>query len=227
MHSGVLINQIDDWLIERAIGNSEVQTVVEGCVERLFGAGIRVARMHISYRTLHPLFSYQSITWTRDTGLEVEDHAHQSSDLTHGGWDGSPLKYMVENQLPTMLRRLDGADELLDFPILEEFASRGMTDYLAFAIAFDDWGPGALPTADGMVVSWTSDRDGGFCNSELEILIRVQGQHQGAYYRPHPFNISRPRCRATSPQRTNSTRRLRAHSCGYLVQRHAPIHGTR
>jgi adenylate cyclase len=171
MTARVLLDRIDDWLVAQATGNHDISAIVEGCAKRLAAAGIPVARMHVSYRTLHPLFASQSVTWSREHGLVLQDNAH--AELAHSGWLGSPLQYMVENDLETLRRHLAGPAAVLDFPILEGFAAEGLTDYLAFAVPFDQTqGPG--DARDGMVGSWTTDRAEGFNDDELALLLHVQ-----------------------------------------------------
>lgn len=171
MTSRVLIDGIDDWLVHQATGDTEIQSIVEGFGQRVAAAGLAVARMHVSYRTLHPLFASQSVTWSRDDGLIMHDHAHAEAGAP--GWQQSPLHYLVAHELPTLRRRLRGPDAQLDFPILEEFAAQGFTDYIAFAVPFDN-ATGSDEPRDGMVGSWSCDRPSGFTDRELQALERLQ-----------------------------------------------------
>jgi adenylate cyclase len=61
-----------------------VGEVLQGSSERLIEAGVPLARSHISFRTLHPLFALVSDTWVRGTGLASYSHEHDN--LGRVGW---------------------------------------------------------------------------------------------------------------------------------------------
>ena len=64
-----------------------------------------------------------------------------------------------------MRRRLEGPDARLDFPILEELAAEGATDYVAMPLQFSD---GQLN-----ILTLVSDRPGGFSTEELGQIYEI------------------------------------------------------
>ena len=62
-------------------------------------------------------------------------------------------------------RRIDGSDDKLDFPILHDLKAEGATDYLALPIK-SSFGPNYM-------VTFVSDRVGGFSENEISDLTRV------------------------------------------------------
>ena len=63
-----LIDKVADWLMEEALGETDVEALVEGCCERLRAAGIPIFRAFLTFGTLHPLFSAIGFTWHRAEG---------------------------------------------------------------------------------------------------------------------------------------------------------------
>ncbi|MCG8510103.1 MAG: adenylate/guanylate cyclase domain-containing protein [Rhodospirillales bacterium] len=169
-----LIDAIADWLISESLGNSTVETLFEGACTRLHSAGIPLWRVALAFRTLHPLFGSVTLIWQRETeGLEVMGHRHGLAD-TSEAWKRSPFYHMLNTGVPFLRRRLDGPDALLDFPILPEIKEKGATDYLAYAVEFGGEKRGDHEPDDGIIVSWTADRPGGFSDQDIQALLRIQ-----------------------------------------------------
>ncbi len=165
-----LIGTVADWLMDQALGETAVDELFDGCCARLRAAGVPLTRAFIGFRVLHPLVSVMSLVWRPDRGLVTERFLH---DSTGGGWDRSPFKYLVENSIPHMRRRLAGRDAMLDYPMLSDLANEGMTDYFGFVVAFTGT-PSGTGAANGLVGSWATDRPSGFNDSDIQALLRIQ-----------------------------------------------------
>ena len=167
--SGTLIDDIASWLMASTLGATPFEEIFSGCCERLFATGLPLARAHISYRILHPLYGAMSHTWIRGAGLEVEGHGHFDDNQTAPeAWLRSPLRHLIMHRLPFLRRRLTGPDAVIDFPMLEDLRDAGATDYFGYSILFG----GAEP--DGLVGSWASDRPSGFRDADIATLRRIQ-----------------------------------------------------
>ena len=162
-----LLDQVADWLMDQALSEAPIEAIFAGCCERLLAAGLPLLRGHISYRTLHPLYSGIGITWVRGRELESVRFAHTDGPPPER-WLQSPLHYIIERRMPVMRRRLAGEEALLDFPILKEFRGSGGTDYIAFLEHFD------ADSDDGIVGSWVTDREAGFSDAEVDALTRLR-----------------------------------------------------
>jgi adenylate cyclase len=82
---------------------------------------------------------------------------------------------MLKAKIPMLRRKLVGPNALVDFPILEDLAAEGYSDYLL--IATDLFTRSVAVDEDqrrGMFVSWTSDRPTGFTDDDLATLQRIQ-----------------------------------------------------
>lgn len=168
------IDALSDWLMEQALFEPELEALFEGCNRRLHAAGIPVARAMIASSILHPLYESFTVQWTLKDGIETTYHVH--ANRNRGAWMSSPLHYMLSYDLPNLRRKLIGEDAVLDFPVLEELAESGMTDYMSYTVSFydprrgdehDEYGP-------GIIGSWCTDRSSGFSDSDLRGLNRLQ-----------------------------------------------------
>ncbi|KAA3623148.1 MAG: adenylate/guanylate cyclase domain-containing protein [Proteobacteria bacterium] len=166
----VIIDRICEWLVDQALAEPELDELVAGCSERLYAAGIPLARVMLGYSTLHPLYRSRTLYWTPDGAIERVGHTYDS--VESNGWLRSPLRYMIEHRVFMLRRRLTGRHAMLDFPILEELRDQGITDYFAYLVSFlgDDIGD----TPSGLLGSWSTDDPNGFSDAHLSALNRIQ-----------------------------------------------------
>jgi adenylate cyclase len=168
--SAALINSLADWLMDQALGETDLESLFAGCCRRLWSAGVPLWRAFIAVRTLHPLIRAVALTWRPDSGLKREEYLH-SDGLR--GWEVSPFRRMVETDTRVLRRHLTGDDTRIDFPILDELRDQGATDYLAYIMPF-----GASdftdPRSEGVVGSWATDRPSGFTEQDIRTLQRIE-----------------------------------------------------
>lgn len=165
--ANVLIDQVTDWLMSEALGEPDIEALVEGTVARVDAAGIPIRRFHISFNVLHPLYEGISLTWRRGRPLEIAQHFRTAND-ENPDWLQSPLHHMIERRILGLRRRLVGSEAILDFPLLAQLKADGGTDYFAFVIPF------GASKDDGLIGSWLTDRKRGFTDADLRALHRVQ-----------------------------------------------------
>lgn len=170
---GTLIDVVAEWLVSAALDTSTPDQLLEGCCLRLNAAGVPVWRVSLGFRTLHPLFASISHTWRRGMGIETEGHQHGTTDGSEE-WRHSPFYQILMTGVPFIRRHLTGPEALLDFPILDDLAEAGATDYLALAVEFGAVGGSEQERGDGIIVSWTTDRPGGYTENDIRSLIRIQ-----------------------------------------------------
>ncbi len=163
-----MIDDLADWLMAEALGDSQVEAVAEGCFRRLQAAGIPLLRAHVAFRTLHPLFDAIGLNWAPDQGLAV--WTFQRDETESAPWLRSPPHHLIKTRTPFLRRRLTGPEAVLDFPVLEEFRDQGATDYLVYLVIFDQ------EMGTGIWGSWTTDRPSGFSDADFRVLQRIQ-QH--------------------------------------------------
>ncbi|MCR9136590.1 MAG: adenylate/guanylate cyclase domain-containing protein [Alphaproteobacteria bacterium] len=170
MADNTLITEIGEWLVDQALSKPDIVQMFESACERLYGAGVPLARARLAWPTLHPLFQAETVLWERgkSTGLEQFQHqAERTSDYLQ-----SPMFFMLEHDISVIRRNLDGPNKLIDFPILEELIEKGMTDYLTIRTQFSKTDDASKIT--GVLVAWASDRPGGFSDDDVAALQKIQ-----------------------------------------------------
>jgi adenylate cyclase len=168
--SETLMDEVSAWLKQASLRSTDLETVIRSCCERLAATGLPLKRINISLSILHPLYRAMGFTWRRGQGLNVEGYRHaepgeDKDDLLLK----SPYYQLINNGLEHMRRRID-VDCTPEFPIFEDFKKEGITDYLAFFLPFGE------DSGQGIVGSWSTDRAGGFNESEIAALLRIQGR---------------------------------------------------
>ena len=144
----------------------------EGLCNRIHAIGIPLGRARLTWPTLHPLFQAETILWRRGSDTEFEQFMHQESQSD--AWLLSPMRYMFENDVLVLRRNLDGPSKLLDFPVLEEVAAQGMTDYFVIITPLSVRNEAGIKGQMGIISTFSADRAGGFNNEELEALQKIQ-----------------------------------------------------
>jgi adenylate cyclase len=172
MTDATLVTGINEWLVDQALGEPDIVTMFEGLCSRIHAIGIPLGRARLTWPTLHPLFQAETILWVRGKETEFEQFVHQ--ETASEAWLRSPMKYMFDNNISVLRRKLDGPSRLLDFPVLEEVAAQGMTDYLVIRTGLAIRNETATTKTLGIIATWSADRPGGFTNEELEALQRIQ-----------------------------------------------------
>jgi adenylate cyclase len=157
--------ELEDWLLDCALRDVSIRELVGGLVERLIAAGIPVARFNIGFDTLHPLYEGVGYTWRQETGIDEVVFTELMGD-DDPKWKNSPFNWLYQKRLPTMRRRLAGDGALLDFPLFEEFAASGGTDYLGAMVPFVTDAESAIGTNE-IFMSFMTKRAGGFTDADL------------------------------------------------------------
>ena len=162
----ILIDKVADWLMERAIAGTDLESVVRGFCNRLAATGLPLARIHLSFSMLHPLYRAMGFTWHRREGLEVESYRHTAKG-ENDRFLRSPYFHLLNNQLDHLRRRLVPG-EASEFSIFDDLKKEGLTDYLAFVSGF------AGESMEGIMGSFSTDTEEGFSDGDLQALLRIQ-----------------------------------------------------
>ena len=154
----ILGGQIGRWILtEGPHIDSEVELFDELCW-RLLGADVPLWRATLHMGTLHPQIRGVGVRWWRERKI-VEEYR-----ILHGSEDTdeyrlSPIRQTIERGTPARYR-LDR--ELPGHPLLAKIRKTGGTDYFAL--------PLNRTFRRFPVVTWTTDRPGGFEDADIAAL---------------------------------------------------------
>jgi adenylate cyclase len=163
------------WLEAAGLRGESVVNIVDGLAERLLEGGFPLSRLHVSVSTLHPLIRAYGHTWEKAKGAtESADFLHTDGMAARSQtWQESPFRTMLENDMPILRRRLSGPEARLDYPVLEEFAAAGHTDWFAVLTSFGWASARSGEQQLGMIASWSIDASDGLQDAELEGLAQL------------------------------------------------------
>jgi adenylate cyclase len=149
---------IMEWLIGSHQSRENLDLLLSGLCRRLVEAGLPVAYMRVSTRTLHPMVAAWGSIWTRDGDARI----------WHGGFDildpvsfvGSPAEHLLTTGRPLRRRMADVV--VSDHEVIRDFQRKGYTDYLAVQI----------PTADSTFAfcSIVTDHADGWTDEQIGLL---------------------------------------------------------
>lgn len=176
---GRQIIELHVWAVSEGLRGVPADQLFDGFCRRLVIAGVPLWRGFTAMETLHPQWGGYSYTWRRD--LNAIEPGHFARSLYQGpSWFDSPFAYLVSQADPPaqtgrpwqhLRRRLCGAAAQLDFPVLEELAAAGATDYFAEIVQFGADGDPSRGT--GIGYSFATDRPEGFRDDDLQLLEAV------------------------------------------------------
>src|SRR5262249_23615688 len=145
------------WLLLEARDQADTRSVIGELCQRLLATGFPLYRLFLSTRTLHPQVATIGYQWRSGESLPGEtprEHGIDRQDV----YLRSPIK-PIHDGAPEIRRRLAYPATARDFPILDELAAEGVTDYLLVPLRFS----GRRLNA----VSIATDRAGGFSDGEI------------------------------------------------------------
>ncbi len=150
------------WLLTDGHRTKDSAELADKFCWRLIGAGIPLWRATLSLSTLHPQFLGYGLRWWRDREFVEEVHIRYGASQTADYLD-SPMRPAMERG-ETVRYRLD-EPAAARFPLLMALREAGGTDYLACPLTF-------LGNRH-QVVTWTTDRHGGFTDAHIAEIKRA------------------------------------------------------
>lgn len=178
MNRNTLITEIGEWLIDQALAQPNIVDLFTQVCLRLSAAGVPLSRSRLMWPTLHPLFQSETVVWQRGAETSFDQFRHQ--DDVSQEWLRSPMHHLLEQNLGTFRRNLDGPNKLIDFEVLQDLLDEGHTDYLMIATGFNENQVKKSRMDAGILVTWSSDRPGGFSDDDLAALKKIQRRFAAA-----------------------------------------------
>ncbi len=170
-----------DWLQNEGRFAPSVAELVANLNEKMVACGMPLYRTMVILRTLHPLFSSEGYSWNADSGkVEMFGSSHQM--LSKDVYLASPVRAIFEGS-PGIRRRIGDPDCPRDFPILDDLAEKGVTDYLMLPLRFSD--------GRNYAASWSTRAPDGFSDGQVERLTALMPIFAMALEVRSVHNISR------------------------------------
>jgi adenylate cyclase len=176
---GQRIIELHVWAVREGLLGTAAAELFDGFCQRLVLGGLPLWRASAAMRTLHPQWGGYSYLWRRDLNAIEPSQFERGTEYSQD-WLTSPFAYLVGQARAEggtgdpwrhLRRRLCGPEALLDFPLLEELAAAGGTDYFAQIVRFGPEGDASRGT--GIACSFTTDRLEGFSEDDVTLLRAV------------------------------------------------------
>lgn len=149
-----------DWLSGPGRFVGDVSELLGGLCRSLVDGGLPLARVNLALHTLHPEMVGTGYTWQPELERPRQRWLPRGEYQTER-YLSSPLPVIARDKR-LLRRRLEGEQVLLDFTILKDLQSEGMTDYAVFPLLFTQGQAHALSVA--------TKKPGGFADEELHAL---------------------------------------------------------
>ncbi len=170
-----------DWLQNEGRLITSVPQMIAELNGQMVACGLPLHRTMVILRTLHPLFISEGYSWTADNGkVEMFSASHQM--LSNERYLASPVRLIFDGSLG-IRRRLAHPDCPRDFPILDDLAEQGVTDYLILPLRFSD--------GRNYAASWSTRAAGGFTDQQVERLTALMPTYAMALEIRSMHNIAR------------------------------------
>src|ERR1700730_14504921 len=154
------IQAIIDWLAGPALHVPTLSREFDEFAWRMLAAGYPLLRATLQWRTLHPQYLGANFVWWRTTGRTMlRLITHEVQDMY--GHEDNPVRRVLGDG-ETVRRRVDVADDALDFPILRDLKAEGAADYFALPVK-SSFGTNYMAT-------YVTDGVGGFTPQEISDL---------------------------------------------------------
>jgi adenylate cyclase len=150
-----------EWVILEAWRIESVPDLLRALSERLVAEGVPLWRLYCVVPTLHPLYLGSAHRWTRGEA-EMFRSLGDRGLRERPAYTNNPLRLVMDEGYGAVRRRLARGEGRGEFPLLDELAEAGATDYVCIPIEFSN--------GSRTGVSFTSDGPDGFSAANLKEL---------------------------------------------------------
>jgi adenylate cyclase len=167
MHQPLLLD-LARWINAQTLAGTPEGEILGGTCERLVAHGMPLRRAQLGADTLHPLVGGKVSRWWRGRGLEISAYERQDTPASAPMWLRSPYHHLLETGASLYRFRYPPAGGVYPFPILEELAPLGITDYIACVHPLGD--DAKIGELDCVFSSWAADAPQGFSDDHVALL---------------------------------------------------------
>jgi adenylate cyclase len=156
-----------DWILAQGCESDDLGAILAGLSERLVAQGVPLCRTTLHMPTIDPTAAVLEFSWWRDQGLMSK--ALGPEEGQGAAFLRSPFHHLIERNIDRARWRLEDADVVKRFEMFGELRALGVTEYVLRLAQFGQ-GRTAL---QGVALSASTDRPGGFADAEIEIIDRI------------------------------------------------------
>jgi adenylate cyclase len=156
------------FLVGGARERATPRDLLVGYADALREDGVPLERSYLLTPTLHPEVAGLSFTWRRDRA-DVEVVERQWRGMATREYGDSPLRRINEGTHAVIRRAMHDPSTPRDFPVVQELADDGFTDYLVAAI------PGGAHLPRPTSISWSTRAPGGFSAANVDLCLASLG----------------------------------------------------
>ena len=155
------MTEFESWIVGQGLYGTSINDLLGGAATRLLDEGVPLARAYVALPTVNPTVRVLNHTWRRGSAPVSEGipHGHHQE-----AFQASPFNYMLSEGLMSHRWRLDTKD-CDAFHVFAELKSHGITDYLARLVSFQNT---SAPALRGIAMSFSTDREEGFSDADIE-----------------------------------------------------------
>lgn len=163
--------ELGAWIARSALDGMAEIDLLAGLCARLNAQGVRIMRAMIAGNLLDPVYDSRGLRWVREEGGTAENFPRDADATANDAWVRSPFFRMIEDGAEFLRRPIGRAHVPGEFPVVDELADRGATDYLAFLTraGSDGW----QRDIEGMISSWATDVPGGFTDAQVGLVAAM------------------------------------------------------
>lgn len=170
-----MTTKLSRWITERALEGAEETAIFEGVCDHLCARGVPLRRVTIGIDTLHPLIGGKLFRWWRGTGAECIPLDREQSSASGPGWLQSPYYHLLTTgDSLYRFRYPPGGGPIPDpypFPILEDLALHGITEYVACVHRLGD--AAKIGELDCIFASWSADAPDGYRADDVAVIQAI------------------------------------------------------
>jgi adenylate cyclase len=151
-----------EWLVDGAQGAGSSAEIVTRIGDGLVAEGVAVDRISAFVSTLHPDVYGRMFEWRAGERATVMELSHAMTELAK--FRDSPIWHVYRERVE-LRRRLADPAAPHEFPMLDDLARDGFTDYFALPMVFT--------TGQGHSITFATRRDGGFRDGDLALMRQI------------------------------------------------------
>lgn len=151
---------IINWLLVGTLDFDKAEDIICELAKRLEPL-VKISRISLDVHTVHPEVFVQNLIWKRGNGIEATMLSHEQ--IKSQLFIQSPVA-KIYNGSDTIRMKTNG--EKSTFPLAQELAKQGCTDYIIFPMQYTRGGRS--------YISYTTDQPQGFSDQEIEIMEQIR-----------------------------------------------------